>query len=212
MKTKEFREIQVSSTLLVVIFLCVLVLGVFIFLLGVSVGKKQVQITAANQVVAQQIQEPAKDQGAAKPSDQESARDNLSTSPPVITPPATESEGRPAGPGGAASKQPVSKPAAKTSSSLAGKAPAKTAALATTPATYYVQVAAFTDRTQAAAEADKFRKRGYPVVVAEPRPTDTKSWYRVRVGGYPSREKAAEVLTKLNEAAKKKTDFRIVKD
>ncbi|MCK7469673.1 MAG: hypothetical protein MZU95_01850 [Desulfomicrobium escambiense] len=62
MNNKEFREIQVSSTLLVVIFLGVLALGVFIFLLGVSVGKKQVRLVAApTQVVTQQIPEPVKE-------------------------------------------------------------------------------------------------------------------------------------------------------
>ena len=201
MKTKDFREIQVSSTLLVVIFLCVLVLGVFIFLLGVSVGKKQVQITAANQVVAQQIQEPAKDQGAPKPLDQQPARDK----------PLTTAGSQPGTGAESAAKPPASKPAPKTSPPSA-KAPAKTPAPAASAGTYYIQVSAFTDKAQAAAEADKFRKRGYPVVVADPRPSDTKSWYRVRVGSYPTREKAAEALTKLNDTAKKKTDYRIVKD
>jgi cell division septation protein DedD len=191
MKTKDFREIQVSSTLLVVIFLCVLILGVFIFLLGVSVGKKQVQITAANQVVAQQIQEPA--------------RDKPSSPAPGVTPSTT------AGSQPGTGAESAAKPAPKTSAPSA-KAPAKTPAPAAATGTYYIQVSAFTDRAQAAAEAEKFRKRGYPVVVADPRPSDTKSWYRVRVGGYPTREKAAEVLTKLNDTAKKKTDYRIVKD
>jgi hypothetical protein len=45
-KNKEFRELQFSSTQLVFVFLAILVLGVFIFLLGVSVGKKQGQLTA----------------------------------------------------------------------------------------------------------------------------------------------------------------------
>src|SRR5512137_3215952 len=61
MATKDFREIQVSSSLLVVIFLGVLALGVFIFLLGVSVGKKQVRLSAPTQVVTQQIAEPVKE-------------------------------------------------------------------------------------------------------------------------------------------------------
>ncbi|MCX6572056.1 MAG: hypothetical protein NT006_11685 [Candidatus Aminicenantes bacterium] len=61
MKNKDFREIQVSSSLLVVIFLGVLALGVFIFLLGVSVGKKQVRIASPTQVVTQQIPEPVKE-------------------------------------------------------------------------------------------------------------------------------------------------------
>src|SRR5512137_482633 len=61
MATKDFREIQVSSTLLVVIFLGVLALGVFIFLLGVSVGKKQTAVAAPTQIVTQQIAEPVKE-------------------------------------------------------------------------------------------------------------------------------------------------------
>jgi len=103
------------------------------------------------------------------------------------------------------------KPAPKGSAPPAMKIPAKPAASAGT-GLFYIQVAAFTDRAQATAEADKFRKRGFPVVVADPRPTAAKSWYRVRVGSFPTREKAAAALTKLNEAAKKKTDYRIVKD
>ena len=61
MATKDFREIQVSSTLLVVIFLGVLALGVFIFLLGVSVGKKEAAVAAPTQIVTQQIPEPVKE-------------------------------------------------------------------------------------------------------------------------------------------------------
>ncbi len=203
MKAKDFREIQVSSTLLVVIFLCVLVLGVFIFLMGVSVGKKQVQITAATRVVAQQIQEPAKDPGAPKTEDQPPAKSEPEAKTQA-TPPSSLAPDKPAGQG-SSSKAPTT--AAKTTA-----APAKTAAPASGSGLFYVQVSAVTDKAQAAAEAEKFRKKGYPVVVADPRPSDTKTWYRVRVGGYPTREKAAEVLTKLNEAAKKKTDYRIIKD
>jgi DedD protein len=45
-KDKPFRELQFSSAQLVVVFLGILVLGVFIFLLGISVGKKQGQLAA----------------------------------------------------------------------------------------------------------------------------------------------------------------------
>jgi cell division septation protein DedD len=44
MKTKDYREVQLSSSSLVFIFIAILILGVVIFLLGVSVGKKQAQI------------------------------------------------------------------------------------------------------------------------------------------------------------------------
>jgi cell division septation protein DedD len=212
MKAKDFREIQVSSTLLVVIFLCVLVLGVFIFLLGVSVGKKQVEITAATRVVAQQIQEPAKDQASPTPSEQDQAKDKL----PAATPSgslssAAPSSGPPSGHESQAKTQVEGKPTVKAPAGTGAKTPSKPAATSA-GGVFYIQVAAFTDRAQAVAEADRFKKRGYPVVVADPRPTDTKTWYRVRVGSYSTREKAAEVLTKLNETAKKKTDYRIIKD
>src|SRR4030042_1472980 len=119
MKNNNFREIQVSSSLLVVIFLGVLALGVFIFLLGVSVGKKQVRLSAPTQA---------------------------------------------AGP------------------------------------LYYVQVGAFTDRAQAQTAAETYRKQGLTVFVTDPKPTDTRTWYRVRLGGYASRDSAVGLLDQLNAA------------
>jgi cell division protein FtsN len=187
MKNKDFREIQVSSSLLVVIFLGVLALGVFIFLLGVSVGKKQVQFSSPTRVVTQQIPEPVKE-------------------PPVEP---TASESQPAM-GEAASKppiqEPVVKPAAEKAKVVPKKAPAGGSGL------YYVQIAAFTDKAQAQTHADKSKKQGYTAFVADPRPADTKKWYRVRLGGYSSRDRAVDLLNKLNAAAKKKTDFQVVQD
>lgn len=196
MKNKDFREIQVSSSLLVVIFLGVLALGVFIFLLGVSVGKKQVRLTAPAQIVTQPIAEPVKEQPVKPaPADTESA-----AVAPVSGGPAPKSA-----PPAAAVKAPVE------------KAPADTKKTAPPPATaptglYYVQVGAFTERVQAQAAADRYKKQGYTAVVANPKPADTKTWYRVRLGGYASRDRAVDLLAKLNAAAGKKTDFRIVQD
>lgn len=44
MANKDYREIQLSSAQLAVIFIVILALGVVIFLLGISVGKKQAQL------------------------------------------------------------------------------------------------------------------------------------------------------------------------
>ncbi len=176
MANKEFREIQVSSSLLVVIFLGVLALGVFIFLLGVSVGKNQVRLTAPTQVVTQQIPEPVRDT--------------------PVKPPASETEQ-------AAAPAP-SRPAAKTTTE-AKSAPAPSGPL------YYVQVAAFNERAQAQSLADRYAKQGYTAIV-DPRPTSTKTWYRVRLGGYASRDRAVALLDKLNAAAGKKTDYQVVHD
>ena len=203
MKNKDFREIQVSSSLLVVIFLGVLALGVFIFLLGVSVGKKQAGVAAPTQIVTQQIPEQVKEPPV-KPTSTETATEAAATYPitgdsrTAAEPPASKPSG----------KEPVieKSPAVKTPTTTK-KAPAVSPA-----GLYYVQVGAFTDRSQAQAAADKYKKQGYAAVVANPKASDTKTWYRVRLGGFASREGAAGLLAKLNAAAGKKTDFQIVHD
>ncbi len=203
MKNKDFREIQVSSSLLVVIFLGVLALGVFIFLLGVSVGKKQAGAAAPTQIVTEQIPEPVKEPPV-KPTSTESASGATATNPITGDPQTT-------------AQPPAPKPSVKETVSArppAAKPPAetkKTPALSSS-GLYYVQVGAFTERSQAQAAADKYKKQGYTAVVADPKPSDTKTWYRVRLGGYASKDRAVSLLDKLNAAAGKKTDFRVVQD
>ncbi len=213
MANKDFREIQVSSSLLVVIFLGVLALGVFIFLLGVSVGKKEVGAGTPSQIVTQQIPEPVKEPPV-KPSASDTGAGSDAQSPTATSallnpaqtaadapshPPAKETVAdKPAAP--------ASKPATET------KKPAAAAPAPSGTGLYYVQVAAYTERSQAQAAADKYRQQGYSAVVTNPKPSETKTWYRVRLGGFPTRDKATALLAKLNAAAGKKTDFRIVQD
>jgi cell division septation protein DedD len=62
MKNREFRELQVSSTQLAIIFFGILIIGVVIFLLGVSVGKKHGQASLkTSSVLAQKAPDQAKD-------------------------------------------------------------------------------------------------------------------------------------------------------
>jgi cell division septation protein DedD len=198
MANNNFREIQVSSSLLVVIFLGVLALGVFIFLLGVSVGKKQVRLSAPTQVVTQQIPDPVKD-APVKPAAAGSEAAKAAAPSSQSRPPA----------GGLASKTSAKDTAVK---APASKPPAEPASTSASGPLYYVQVAAFTERAQAQTAAETYRKQGYTVFVTDPKPSDTRAWYRVRLGGYASRDRAVSLLDKLNAAAGKKTDFRIVQD
>ena len=210
MKNKDFREIQVSSSLLVVIFLGVLALGVFIFLLGVSVGKKQGGAAAPTKIVTQQIPEPVKEPPV-KPAASDAASE-LTAGPATSAPIQGGTQAAPEPPG--------IKPAAKekvTDRGGASKPPAETKKTAPAPSgsgsgLYYVQVGAFTDKAQAQAAADRYKKQGYTVIVANPRPSDARTWYRVRLGGYASRDRAVDLLAKLNAAAGRKTDFQIVRD
>jgi cell division septation protein DedD len=167
MKNKEFREIQVSSSALIFIFLAILVLGVFIFLLGVSVGKKQAQMAGPTTLLAQRTTETVTQQ------------------PPVVNPPETTAP-------------PETQVPEKKVEPLASN--------------YYIQVAAFFDKSQAMTMAAKFKKQGYSVLVLDPLSTDKKMVYRVRLGGYSTREMASQDLTKLNSASKKKTGYYVTKD
>jgi len=200
MANKDFREIQVSSTLLVVIFLGVLALGVFIFLLGVSVGKKQASVATPTQIVTQQIPEPVKEPSV-KPTASETAAGDVAASPQAAAP--------------LTPAKPQPKEAAADNRTAVTKPPAETkkppAAAPAGSGLYYVQVAAFTDKTQAQAFADKYKKQGYATTLS-PRATSTKTWYRVRLGGYKSRDQAVDLLVKLNAAAGKKTDYQIIRD
>jgi len=196
MKNKDFREIQVSSTLLIVIFLGVLALGVFIFLLGVSVGKKQSSVSSPTRVVTQQIPEPVKET-------------------PVKPAPADTETGGASEPGPGALRQAPDAAAQKTpaTETVAGRTPVKKTVETKTapPATrglYYVQVLAVADRAQAQAAADKYRDQGYTAVVTDP-PAGEKN-YKVRLGGFATKDRATDLLKKLNAAAGRKTDYWVV--
>jgi len=214
MANKEFREIQVSSTLLVVIFLGVLALGVFIFLLGVSVGKKQASVAPSTQIVTQQIPEPVKE-APVKPAASDPAAGGGTSTPADAGAQPAGSQPAPAGSITPPKPQPkeagvetAAKPPATKSGAESKKAPAAAPAAS---GLYYVQVAAFTDKAQAQAFADKYKKQGYTTALST-RATSTKTWYRVRLGGFKTRDQAVDLLAKLNAAAGKKTDYQIVHD
>jgi cell division septation protein DedD len=214
MTNKDFREIQVSSTLLVVIFLGVLALGVFIFLLGVSVGKKQAVVAAPTQIVTQQIPEPVKEPPV-KPSGSDTAAGDMTSAASGAAGQPGSTQAPPAAsvaPSKPQPKETTVDPAVKAPETKSGTEAKKAPAAAPAGSgLYYVQLAAFTDRAQAQTFADKYKKQGYTTTIS-PRATSTKTWYRVRLGGYKARDQAVDLLNKLNAAAGKKTDYQIVHD
>jgi cell division protein FtsN len=198
MRNKEFREVQVSSSGLVFIFLAILVLGVFIFLLGVSVGKKQVRMAGPTTILAR----PAT--VSDEPSDV--VKDQTAEAEP-----AGGSEVKPD------AKSPVPETAAKVQAIAEKPTPRTTAPgpAATKPATsgsYYIQVGAFNEKSQADAFAARFKGQGYPAVVMNPFPSDRRATYRVRLVGYPTKEQASQAMAKLNSTTTKKTGYYIRKE
>jgi cell division septation protein DedD len=175
MKNKDYRELQLSSSQLFFIFLAILILGVVIFLLGVSVGKKQAQIMKGTQIAAKEKAEPAKDQ----------------------TPPSAEEQK------GSISKELAS--LQKATEETKERPPVRA-----DRTLFYVQVGAFNRREMAVTFADTFNQRGYPAFVLDPFPSDKKDIFRVRIGGYATKEEAEEVRNKLQSETTRGTDYFII--
>lgn len=206
MKTKEFREIQISSSLLVFIFLGILALGVFIFLLGVSVGKKQTQIAGTTHVVAQKMEDLSIGQSESPPpgTDLSETRVDAPGISRKTAAPAAE-DLKPGEPGIAESVP------AGTEASAVPEAKPKTPAAAAVAGPYRIQVGAREDRASAVKLADEFKAKGFAAVVVDPPPAERRKVYRVRIGAYATREEAAAQIAKF-KAADKKVDYFTVKD
>jgi len=211
-KDREFRELQVSSTQLAVIFLGILIIGVIIFLLGVSVGKKHAQIALKTNIIAPKEPEQVKEKISlpeAKPEQkQEIGQPSPTQSPPTQKETAAEkAKEEPK----AEPKKEASKPEPKKIEPQTETKPSESIPVAKMNL-YYVQVGALTDKPAALSTAQKFRTQGYSVVVLEPLLKDRNPVFRVRIGGFKTKEEAEAARAKLASATGRKTDYFIVRD
>ena len=175
MANKDFREIQLSSAQLAVIFIVILALGVVIFLLGISVGKKQAQLVKESDLMTSGQIEKVEE----KPS------------------------------------QPVPETKDSISQELASHQKAQEKTQKKEPIVqrnlYYIQVAALNNKDAAVSFAEEFKKKGYPALVFDPYSSDGRPVYRVRIGGYETREKAEEVLAQIKSETSREIDYFIIR-
>lgn len=177
MKGRDYREIQLSSSYLVFIFIGILILGVVIFLLGVSVGKKQAQIKKETGLSTLAETEDVKEKALPTPKESETAiRKELASHQKI-------------------KQETQKKPAGEQKENI-----------------YFVQVGAFKNKKAAQSFSEKFKKKGYTSLVLEPLSSDKNPVYRVRIGGYPTRDKAEDMRQRLAQSeGKKKSDYFIVR-
>jgi len=171
---KDYREIQLSSAQLAVIFIVILALGVVIFLLGVSVGKKQAQLVKESDLTTSGEIQQAQKISPESVQTKDSIKEEI------------------------ASHERLKEKAQK-------KEPAVQRNL------YYIQVAALNNREAATSFAEGFKKRGYPALVIEPFPSDRRPVFRVRIGGYETREEAEKVLDQLRSESTRQIDYFIIR-
>ena len=176
MKNKDYRELQLSSAQLAIIFVAILILGVIIFLLGVSVGKKQAQLVKESDLTASGEIQKVEAKAAIPSREPENTISKELASHQKIK-----------------EKSQQKKPAA---------APQNL---------YYIQVAALDSKDAANSFADQFKERGYPAKVFDPFPTDSRSIFRVRIGGYETREEAEKILEQLQSESRRKVDYFVIR-
>lgn len=194
MSNKDYREIQLSSPQLILIFVAILVLGIVVFLLGVSVGKKQGKIVEETQMAAVPTEQITED----KPVPQKEAGDAISQE--------LESHEK-------AEEEKVQQEKPKTEPVKEPKTePAKPASVTQNQNAYWIQVGAYSSRENAAGLVEEYKKKGYNAVVIEPSPSDRRKLYRVRLGGYETRAQAEQALDRLaRQENKKQSDYLIIR-
>jgi cell division septation protein DedD len=223
-KNKEFRELQFSSTQLVFVFLAILVLGVFIFLLGVSVGKKQGQLTAEaglpGQLKTEKVAEKQivpTEAGAANiqkelQSHKQAKQEAVKTGAPTEAKPESKQTVESQKPSSKTETPPAKEKSGEAKAQTAAEKPAVKAADAKPDIQFFIQAGAFADKAAASTYAKKLEKEAFPAFVMNPLPTDSKAVFRVRIGPFGSRDDADASRTKLADSLKKKkTDFFIVR-
>ncbi|MGD2295534.1 MAG: SPOR domain-containing protein [Candidatus Aminicenantes bacterium] len=177
MNNKDYRELQLSSSQLVIIFLAIIILGVIIFLLGVSVGKKQAQIVLASQTETEGAAEKIR-QGDIIPADkpEDKAAEKKAVSPATQT--QTEKTA------------PQQKPQ---------------------NLDWFIQVGAFKNRDGAQSTADRFKKSGYNAVILDPYASDREDLYRVRIGGYATKDLAEKAKAEMAKTDPKAAGYLIIR-
>lgn len=217
MKNKEYRELQITSSQLVVIFLAIILLGIVIFLLGVSVGKKQAlavsetqltpprttpgkviakkpaAVTEEKPTASQPSEQPSQEKPLDKPEEKKEA--NIPEKPQVkrtdpISQELTSHQ--------QAEQKPQVKPTPSSAVPVAGQ--------------FYIQVGAYRNRDGAYERADELKVKGFSAQVFDPSPGSRSQLYKVQIGGFTSREEAETKLSELARAENKsESDYFIVK-
>jgi len=217
MKNKEYRELQITSSQLVVIFIAIILLGIVIFLLGVSVGKKQALAVSETQLTpprttpekivakkpaavteekpsASQTSESSQEKPQDKPEEQKETalpeKPQVKKTDPISQELASHQQ---------AEQKPQPKPSVSSSS-------------VPDEGQFYIQVGAYRNRDGAYERADELKAKGFSAHVFDPSPGSSSQLYKVQIGGFVSREEAESRLSELARTENKsEKDYFIVK-
>ena len=182
MKDKDVREIQLSSSYLALIFIMMLIVGCVIFILGISVGRRQGLASREFQAASEQLTEQVSQQKPVPAAEEPAAKETIGQE--------------------LASHQKVQE-----------KAETPTPPPKAENGPFFIQVGAYSQKSGAEGFAQGLRRQGFTIVILDPFPRDRRPIYRVRVGGFRTKEEAEQVLERLvNLENKKKPDYFIIQE
>ncbi len=207
MRNKDYRELQISSSILIFIFLGIIIVGIVIFLLGVSVGKKQEQVSGTMIPAQNKFEEVVADKPTPTAEEKDAIGQELAghveakedpAGTEVVTQPQVKTSQPPA-------QKKAPPPAAKTST------PTAPTAKSTPAGQYFLQIGAFRNKESADSVVEKYQRMGFPGQVIAPGTTDSRQLYRVVIGGYVTRADAQQAKIRLVESeGPKANDYFIV--
>ena len=193
MSDREYRELQLSSTHLLLIFVGLFAVLIVVFLLGISVGKKQSEEIQKTQLVANPPNETVQ-RGKLQPE-----VETQDTPAPKVT--RTD-------PGGTEAEKITEEKPPAVQPKKSEPVPVKTEQQSNN---YYIQVGAYSKKEGAMALAQEIQSKGYPTLIIDPLSTDRRAIFRVRIGGYATREEANRIMTELLRVMGKKEGDYFVK-
>lgn len=192
MKTRQIRELQVSSSQLALIFLAILAIAIVIFLLGVSIGKKYSEDQLKDRKEKVTALPEAKVLSEETPGEKKSEPSLVAekiTLPEAKPSPVQKVEPEQIKPAEIPPFKKAEK-AEKTEARPLAKVTAEPKITQPGPEVYFVQIAAFSRKEASQPLIQELRKAGYQTVVLDPLPTDKKPLYRVRIGPFTSKAEA----------------------
>ncbi len=188
MRNKDYREIQISSSMLIFIFMAVIVLGIVVFILGVSVGKKQVEVAEVTQYPTEPI-EKITEKKPVVPETKDTINEEIESHKQA------QEETAEKKPAETETEKVTPSPAVKPGNPL-----------------FYIQVGAYSDQSNAQKMVEDLKDLGYPALIVQPS-AGARGLFRVRVGGYETRDKAEAVIENLAaDQNKNNTDYFIVRE
>lgn len=217
---KSYLEIKVTFHHILILLVGVILIGSFLFYLGYQAGKTSVKSQEQKTLLAKEEGKPKEIESLSKKVPDKTVETGTGTDAGAVSTPSIEEElklhQQPANettagtekPDGETLPAPFETKAVKPKTEEPKTEEIKTAKPAKKDQFYAIQVGAFNSHALAKDYSTRFSRAGYAISISQAE-VKGKTWYRVKVGSYETRDEAQKEKSKLEKLENKK--FSIIK-